>query len=83
MSDRWTVVVNPSAGRGQAAPDVLEHHFHSLGAEVHVVAPEGVDNLRAAVAEAAGEDRCGAAFWVTRLEFAFFEREFGVGAGSE
>lgn len=60
MSDRWRVLVNPAAGRGLAAPDVLEHHFRALGAEVDVVVPDGVDNLRAAAIEAAA-DRVGIA----------------------
>lgn len=53
MRQRWSVVVNPSAGRGQAAPDVLEHHFRDLGAEAEVIVPDGVDELRTAVADAA------------------------------
>lgn len=54
MSDRWLVVVNPAAGRGEAAPDLLEQQFRALGAEADVVVPDGIDNLRTAVADAAG-----------------------------
>lgn len=55
MTERWRVIVNPAAGRGRAAPDVLDGQFRSLGAEADVVIPGGVDELRAAVVEAAEE----------------------------
>lgn len=54
MTERWCVVVNPAAGRGGAAPDLLGHHFRTLGADVEVISPDGVDKLREAVADAAG-----------------------------
>jgi len=53
MRDRWCVVVNPAAGRGEAAPDVLENRFRDFGADVEVVVPDGVDQLRQAVVDAA------------------------------
>lgn len=56
MTSRWRVLVNPTAGRGDAAPDVLDRHFEANGADAQVTVPTSVDELRSAAVAAASED---------------------------